>query len=186
MKRLFNFMMNFFKHPIDFIRLKWPFRWAERTSILLAMQTLENYIKLVPKKLGPFSWMTSRMEKGKEIPTYIPIANEVTRRFAEKINGMPQSSINEVMLNAPVTAHILGGAPMGKTREEGVIDPFNRIHGYKDLYICDGSMVPGNLGVNPSLTIMAMTEHAMSHIPGKENEETNIEKEKDETPIVMV
>ena len=186
LKRLFNFMMNFFKHPIDFIRLKWPFRWAERTSILLAMQTLENYIKLVPKKLGPFSWMTSRMEKGKEIPTYIPIANEVTRRFAEKINGMPQSSINEVMLNAPVTAHILGGAPMGKTREEGVIDPFNRIHGYKDLYICDGSMVPGNLGVNPSLTIMAMTEHAMSHIPGKENEETNIEKEKDETPIVMV
>jgi len=186
LKRLFNFMMNFFKHPIDFIRLKWPFRWAERTSILLAMQTLENYIKLVPKKLGPFSWMTSRMEKGKEIPTYIPIANEVTRRFAEKINGMPQSSINEVMLNAPVTAHILGGAPMGKTREEGVIDPFNRIHGYKDLYICDGSMVPGNLGVNPSLTIMAMTEHAMSHIPGKENEETNIEKEKDKTPIVMV
>ncbi len=186
LKRLANFVGNFFRHPVDFVRLKWPFRWAERTSILLAMQTLENYIKLKPKKFGPFKWMTTQMEKGKEIPTYIPVANQVTRRFAEKTNGMPQSSINEVMLNAPVTAHILGGAPMGETHEEGVIDPYNRVHGYENMYICDGSMVPGNLGVNPSLTIMAMTEHAMSHIPEKDPKEANDEKETHKIPQMVV
>ena len=165
--RPLKFLGNFLKHPIDFIRIKIPFRWAERTSILLAMQTVENYMRLVPKKLGRGIRLTTRVEKGNEIPTYIPLANQIAKRMAEKMDGIPQSSINEVLLNAPATAHILGGAAMGETAEDSVIDAHNQVHGYVDLYVCDGSMVPGNLGVNPSLTITAMTEHAMSKIPSK-------------------
>ncbi len=165
--RPLKFFANFFKHPIDFLRIKWPFHWAERTSILLAMQTVENYMRLVPKKMGSWVRLTSRMERGKEIPTYIPIANRIAREMANKTKGIPQSSVNEVFLNAPATAHILGGACMGESKETGVIDAYQRVFGYENFYICDGSVVPGNLGVNPSLTIIALTEHAMSHIPPK-------------------
>lgn len=181
MKRLGNFAGNLVRHPIDFFRVKWPFRWAQRTSILLAMQTIENYIELVPKKLGGFFFLASKQEPGKHIPTNIPIANQVTRRFAEKVDGIPASSFNEVMFDSPVTAHILGGAPMGENPEQGVIDTKNQVFGYDNLYICDGSMVPGNLGVNPSLTITAMTEHAMSHIPAKA--EDSLEEPVNQEPI---
>jgi len=168
LRRLGNCVAQLVRHPIDFLKVKWPYHWAQRTSILLAMQTIENYIELAPKKLAGIFFLVSKQEPGKGIPTNIPIANQVTRRFAEKANGMPVSSFNEVLLNSPVTAHILGGAPMGSSAEDGVIDSRNRVFGYENLYICDGSMVPGNLGVNPSLTITAMTEHAMSHIKSKE------------------
>ncbi len=167
LRRLGDFATNLVRHPIDFFRVRWPYHWAERTSILLAMQTLENYIELVPRKMLGIFFLASRLEHGKKIPTNIPLANQVTRRFAEKVNGIPVSSFNEVLFNSPVTAHILGGAPMGETPEDGVIDKDNKVFGYDNFYICDGSMVPGNLGVNPSLTITAMTEHAMSKIPPK-------------------
>ena len=73
-----------------------------------------------------------------------------------------------MVLNVPTTAHILGGAPMGTSPADGVVDARNRVFGYDNLYVVDGSMIPANLGVNPSLTITAMAEHAMSHIPPKE------------------
>src|SRR4030095_3575179 len=82
--------------------------------------------------------------------------------------AFPSSSINEVVLNVPTTAHILGGASMGTTPEKGVIAARNRVFGYDNLYVVDGSMIPSNLGVNPSLTITAMAEHAMSHVPLKD------------------
>ena len=174
-QRWAKFLGNTLRHPIASLRIRWPFKWAQRTSILLAMQTIENYIRLEPKRLGSWLRLTTRVEKGKGIPTYIPLANQVARDFANRVGGTPQSSVNEVLWNAPATAHILGGAPMGETAEEGVIDAYNRVHGYKNLYVCDGSMVPGNLGVNPSLTILAMTEHAMSHIPFKDEANSQIE-----------
>ncbi len=161
-----RFLGNLVKKPLDSLRALWPFGWAKRTSLVLAMQNVENYIRLVPKKLGGALRLQSKLEN-RPIPTYIPMANRITRRMAEKIGGVPQSSIQEVFLNSPVTAHILGGAAMGDSAEAGVIDPENRVFGYDDFYVCDGSMVPGNLGVNPSLTITAMTERAMSKIPPK-------------------
>jgi len=173
-KRWGNFALNMVKHPIDFLRVKWPRHWAERTTILLAMQSEENYLSLEPKKLAGNVFLTTKLKKGNEIPSHIPIANQVTRDFAKRVDGIPQSSFNEVLLNSPVTAHILGGATMGRDPEVSMIDPFCKVHGYDNMYICDGSMVPGNLGVNPSLTISALTEHAMSNIPAKAETEEKV------------
>lgn len=65
----------------------------------------------------------------------------------------------------PVTAHFLGGAVIGRDAEHGVVDSRQRVFGYENLLVCDGSVVPANIGVNPSLTITALAEHAISHIP---------------------
>jgi cholesterol oxidase len=113
--------------------------------------------------------LTSRRDPGQPpIPSYIPVANQAARFLARRIDAFPSSSINEVVANVPTTAHILGGAAMASSPAEGVIDSRNRVYGYDNLYVVDGSMIPGNLGVNPSLTITAMAEHAMSHVPSRD------------------
>ena len=94
----------------------------------------------------------------------------MARRVAAKINGSPRSSINEVLLDVPTTAHILGGATIGESPETAVCDAHHRVFNYPGLYVVDGSSVPVNLGVNPSLTITAMAEHAMAAIPEKNQE----------------
>jgi cholesterol oxidase len=93
------------------------------------------------------------------------MANLRAKRMAEKIGGTPGSVLPEVILNTSTTAHILGGATMGRTPEEGVCDPQGRVFGHPGLYIADGSLVPANLGVNPSLTITTLAEHVMAGIP---------------------
>ena len=136
------------------------------------MQSLDNSIRLVRKRplLWPFRRrLSSQQEPGEPpIPTFIPVANQAARFIAERTGGYPSSSINEVALNVPTTAHLLGGASMAATPERGVIDGANRVFGYENLRVIDGSMIPANLGVNPSLTITAMAEHAMSLVPPKE------------------
>ena len=92
--------------------------------------------------------------------------------LARRINGIPQNAINEVLFNIGTTAHILGGCVIGADPHKGVIDEQNRVYGYEGLFVVDGSMIPANLGVNPSLTITAMAEHAMSHIPPKNEQDT--------------
>ncbi len=166
--RPLKFLGNMFRHPIDFFRAMWPFGWAEKSNILLVMQTLESYIHLKPRGRKNIR-LSSEMDKDNTIPTYIPLANEVAKKLADKMDGIPQSSLNEVLLNVPVTAHILGGASIGANPDEGVIDRENKLFGYDNFYVCDGSMIPANLGVNPSLTVTAMSEYAMSHIPEKED-----------------
>ncbi|HEX2223067.1 MAG TPA: GMC family oxidoreductase [Thermoanaerobaculia bacterium] len=160
------------RHPVDFLRTLNPFGWARRSTILLVMQTLDNSIRLERARrwFWPFSkGLTSRRAPGEPgIPSYIPVANEGARHLAKTTGAFPSSAINEVLLNVPTTAHILGGAAMGSSPEEGVIDSRNRVFGYENLYVIDGSMIPGNLGVNPSLTITALAEHAMSHIAVKD------------------
>ena len=99
------------------------------------------------------------------MPSYIPVANQAARHLARATGGFPSSALNEVLLNVPTTAHILGGAPMAATPAEGVVDERNRVFGYENLYVVDGSTIPSNLGVNPSLTITAMAEYAMSLVP---------------------
>jgi cholesterol oxidase len=102
-----------------------------------------------------------------KIPPKIEIGHEVTKRFAEKTNSIPLGSVNEALLNIPLTAHIIGGCPFGRNAEEGVVDLDCQLHGYPGLYAIDGSIVPANPGVNPSLTITALAEYAMSRVAAK-------------------
>ncbi len=161
------------RHPIDFLRTTSPRGWAQRSTIVLVMQDLDSALRLVRARrwFWPFGrGLTSRRDSGQPpIPAYLPVANQAARHIARQTGAFPSSSINEVVLNVPTTAHILGGASMGTTPEDGVIDARNRAFGYENLYVVDGSMIPANLGVNPSLTITAMAEHAMSHIPLKDS-----------------
>lgn len=102
---------------------------------------------------------------GKKIPTYIPEANQALRGMATRMDAIPQNALTEVLFNVPMTAHILGGCIIGKDRDHGVIDERHRVFGYENMYVTDGSAVPANMGVNPSLTITALAERAMSFVP---------------------
>ena len=106
-------------------------------------------------------------DPAKPAPKPIPAAYALAHRLAGKIGGTVQASIFESVLGIPGSAHILGGAVIGSGPEHGVIDSHGRVFGYKRMLVCDGSAVPANLGVNPSLTIAAIAEHAMSHVPAK-------------------
>lgn len=166
--RFLRFLWGSILHPINTIRFISPFGFAKKSIILLVMQTVDNSIKIVRKRrlIWPFQkTLTSVQEVGKHIPTFIPIANEFARRLAKRIGGVARSTLNEVILDIPTTAHILSGCIIGDSPETGVIDLKNQVYGYRNLIICDGSMVPANLGVNPSLTITALTERAMSFVP---------------------
>lgn len=165
-------VLNILRHPLDWLRTLNPFGWAQRTIILLVMQTVDNYMRLRLRRRWwwPFSRkLTTELAPGMtKPPSYIPIANEFARRMAARMNGIPQSSVNEVWLNMPITAHIMGGACIGRSADEAVVDRNLRVFGYENLLIIDGSVIPANLGVNPSLTITALAEYAMSKIPAKE------------------
>jgi cholesterol oxidase len=162
------------RHPVQFLRTCWKWGWAKRGIILLVMQTLDNSLNARWRRRWwwPFAktLRTERPAGQAANPTYIPIGNEVARRVAQKIGGIPMSAVNEVLLDIPTTAHILGGCSIGP-EGRGVVDAHHRVYGYQGLYVCDGSVVPANLGVNPSLTITALTEHAMAAVPPKHGEQ---------------
>lgn len=158
-------------HPMDFLRSLRLKDWAKKSIILLVMQASDNHLNLCRKRrwYWPFAHhMTTELASGSaKVPAYLPIANQVAGLMARKLNGFPISAATEVFLNKSSTAHILGGAAIGPDKDRGVIDAHCRVYGYPDLYVIDGSMIPANLGVNPSLTITALAEHAMSHVPAK-------------------
>jgi cholesterol oxidase len=159
-------------HPINFLRTCWPFGWAKRSIILLVMQTLDNSVRMFRKRRWwwPFrrTLATEREDQRVRIPALIPQAQVAARIAGKHMRGIPKTVITEVLFNMGFTAHILGGCAIGPDPEHGVIDGQNRVYGHQGLYVVDGSMMPANLGVNPSLTITAMAEHAMSHVPPKE------------------
>ncbi|TGM53589.1 GMC family oxidoreductase [Leptospira adleri] len=168
--RPFKYFLTLLTNPFYFFKASWPFGFAQKSLILLVMQTLDNKIRLV--RTRRFAWpfeksMSSTLTEGEKTPAYIPIANETARRIAQKTGGVPRSSINDVLLNAPITGHIMGGCIMGDSPKEGVIDFENKVFGYQNLRVCDSSMITVNLGVNPSLSITALTERAMALIPVK-------------------
>jgi len=156
-------------HPVDFLRSVWPFGWAQRSIILLVMQTVESHMKvrMVRRWWWPFSTTLTTDATGSDVPRYLPAANKAAKAIGEQIDGVPMSSVTEVMLNVPTTAHILGGCAMGESPSSGVIDTSNQVFGHPGLYVIDGSMIGANLGVNPSLTITALAERAMSRIAPK-------------------
>lgn len=156
------------RHPGRFAQLLRPKNWSRRTIIILVMQTLDNAMALRPKR-GPFKtlWLSTEQDPERPNPTFIPVANQAAEWFAKRTGGVAQSSIMEAMLNIPTTAHILGGAVIGPDPQHGVLDGGQRVFGYENLLVCDGSAIPANVGVNPSLTITALAEHAIGSVPAK-------------------
>ncbi len=170
-QRLLRFAGWAFTHPLDFAKAMFLPGWAHNTTILLVMQHVDNRMRFrTGRSLFTFFrvGMVAEDEPGFVIDPQVKGSHELTREFARHIQGIPLGSLGENLLNLPTTAHILGGAPMGATAEEGVVDECFQIHGYPGLLIVDGSIMPANPGVNPSLTITALAEYAMSKIPPKE------------------
>ncbi len=164
--RPLKLLMQILLHPKRLAKVMFPKHWSRRTIIILVMQTLDNAIALRPHK-GPFGtfWLKTEQDPERPMPTFIPIANKAAEWFAKRTGGIAQSSVTEALFNIPTTAHILGGAVIAPDPERGVVDEHQRVFGYENLLVCDGSAVPANVGVNPSLTITALAEHAMSHVP---------------------
>jgi cholesterol oxidase len=160
-------IQNARKDPRGTLRLLNVHRWSERTLIALVMQHLDNSITTFTKR-GMFGRRrySSKQGHGEPNPTWIPIGNKVTRRIAEKIDGVAGGTWGE-LFNIPLTAHFLGGAAIGDSPEHGVIDPYQRVYGYPTLSVHDGAAVSANLGVNPSLSITAQAERAASLWPNK-------------------
>ena len=146
--------------------------WSERTVIALVMQTVDNSITTFTKKIPGTNirYMTSKQGHGVPNPTWIPVANEAVTKMAEIVDGTAGGSIGEPF-NRPLTAHFIGGCTIGDSPETGVIDPYQRVYGHPNLHIADGSAISANLGVNPSLTITAQAERAMSFWPNKGEED---------------
>jgi cholesterol oxidase len=167
--RPFIWLRTMLRHPLKALRTLWPGRWSRRTVILLVMQTLDNAIRLRPKRrlLGRGVRLQTEQDPAKPNPTFIPAADAATRWMAERTGGLAQSGLNEAIFNIPTTAHFLGGAVIGPDPDRGVVDDANRVYGYRNLMVCDGSSVPANPGVNPSLTITALAERAMERVPPK-------------------
>ena len=161
--RIARVLSDLIRYPFRSLRVYFVRDWAKRTQILVLMQTLDGTLRF---RRGIFG-MRSSIEKGKSPTAFIPEARDLANRYSAIVNGKPMVLITEALLGNPTTAHILGGAVMGGDREEGVIDRDNRVFGYEHMYVCDGSMISANLGVNPSLTITALSERAMSKIPPK-------------------
>ena len=168
--RVFSLLGNAVRHPIQFLKTLWPFGWSRKTIVLLVMQSLDNAISFRARKrwFGSGVRLTTAQDPAKPNPTYIEAGNKAAAWIAEQTGGVAQCSVFEALANIPTTAHILGGVAMGSDAEHGVVDLEQRVFDYTNLLICDGSVVPANPGVNPSLTIVAMTERAMSRIPEKD------------------
>lgn len=155
------------ENPRGMMRMLNVRQWSERTLIALVMQHLDNSITTYTKrgKLG-IRWYTSKQGHGDPNPAWNPVGNKVTRRIAEKVDGVAGGTWGE-LFNIPLTAHFLGGAAIGDSPDNGVIDPYHRVYGYPTLFVVDGAAISANLGVNPSLSITAQAERAASLWPNK-------------------
>ncbi|GIJ14815.1 FAD-dependent oxidoreductase [Micromonospora gifhornensis] len=154
------------RHPWQAARLLLVRNWSERTVIALVMQSADNSLTTRLRR-GPLGRrLVAAPGHGTPNPTWIPAGNRAARLLAEEIGGTPGGALTEPF-DIPMTAHILGGAVIGATPETGVIDPYHRVYGHPGLHVVDGAAISANLGVNPSLTITAQAERAMSLWPNK-------------------
>lgn len=165
-KRRQIWLRTVIRHPSMLAKILDVRKWSERTVIALVMQNVDSAMTVRGKR-GLFGWrLTSINDADKPNATYIPAANEVVRRIADKYGGTPGGHIGD-LINAPFTAHFVGGCVISDDPAKGVIDPYHRVWNYPTLHIVDGSSVTANLGVNPSLTITAQAERAFSMWPNK-------------------
>jgi cholesterol oxidase len=168
--RILKFLGWALTHPLDFLKALVLPGWAHNVTILLVMQHADNRMRF---RMGRSFFtlfrrgMVAEEEPGYVIHAQVKGSHELTRDFAKRTNGVALGSVGENLLGLPTTAHILGGSPIGRDASEGVVDENFQIHNYPGLYIIDGSIMPANPGVNPSLTITALAELAMSRIGKK-------------------
>jgi len=154
------------KTALQILRIKGT---ARRSVILLVMQSLDNSMRLKVKRRLPGGGvaLTTEQDPLHPNPDKVPAAYEAARWFEQRVGGDAYSSVPEAVLGIPITAHILGGAVIGEDASTGVVDGQNCVFGYQNLLVTDGAAVPANVGANPSLTITALAERAMSFIPPK-------------------
>ncbi|WP_322613520.1 GMC family oxidoreductase [Dermacoccus abyssi] len=170
--RVVEFVKQFARRPVMLTKAVVPKGWSERTIIALVMQTVDNSLIVSPKKTRRGWKLTSRQGHGEPNPTWIPGGHKAIRGMAERLErvsgkeAIAGGTWNE-LFDVPMTAHFLGGAPISDGPETGVIDAYQRVHGYPTMSIVDGTAVSANLGVNPSLTITAQAERAFSLWPAK-------------------
>jgi cholesterol oxidase len=162
--RIFGIFGLILKQPIKFLKTLFANNYAKRSTVLLFMQTLDSTLRI---KRGKFTRMKTVTEDGEKPKAFIPEAKILGEKFGKIVNGIPYANITDVLLGTPTTAHILGGSVMGENIQKGVIDKDCKVFGYKNMMVCDGSMISANPGVNPSLSITAISEYAMSKIPNK-------------------
>jgi cholesterol oxidase len=168
--RLMRFLLWALRHPLDFLKALVLPGWAHNVTILLVMQHADNRMRF---QMGRSFFtlfrrgMVAVNEPGYEIHAQVKGSHELTRDFARRTGGIPLGSLGENLLDLPTTAHILGGSPIGRDASEGVVNEDFQVHNYPGMYIIDGSVMPANPGVNPSLTITALAEYAMSKIGPK-------------------
>lgn len=166
--RWLRFLAEAARHPHYFARSLSVRKWSERIIIGLVMQSLDNSLTTYTRR-GPLGGrrLTSRQGHGAPNPAWIPAGQDFAERVAGQIDGRPGGTVGEIF-NVPMTAHFLGGCPIGTDADDGVVDPYHRLYGYPGIHVVDGSAVTANLGVNPSLTITAQAERAMSLWPNKD------------------
>jgi len=166
--RVAKLLAAYLRHPLTGLRALNPIGWSRRTIVLTTMQTAETSLtlRLRRRRLGRGSVMDTALGAGTPPSSFLPLAQEAARMAATRMGGYAQSSILDLR-GVPTTAHFIGGAVIGADPSSGVVDDRLRAFGYENLLICDGSVMPTNPGVNPSLTITALAEHAMSHIPAR-------------------
>lgn len=167
--RIIKFIIQTIFHPIKTFKVINPKGKARNSVLLLVMQKSEAFIHLELRRKWYrfFKKEVSAVQKELDTPLTVsfPTAEKATKLFAKKLGGEPGSSLTEIILGTPTTAHIMSGVAMGNNAKNGVVDFSGEVFGYKNLRVIDGSIVPGNLGVNPSLTITALSEFAMSQLP---------------------
>lgn len=159
-----NLATAMLRHPWRTLRVLQPFGWARENVVLLCMQAVEGDLEMCWRRPWYWPFTKSLASRGEKVPTYIPRANEFAEKFARLTGGTAMSMIPEILFGVPGTAHCLGGCAIAASPEHGVVDHRHRVFGYRNMYVCDGSVVAANLGVNPSLTITALAERAMSFI----------------------
>ncbi|MEO7175369.1 MAG: GMC oxidoreductase [Saprospiraceae bacterium] len=164
--RLAKVVWALLRFPIKYFKIYFVNSWAKKTVVLLFMQTLDSTLRF---KRNIFGFMSSTVSTGKKPTPFIPESVKLIEEYSKAVNGVSTSFALETFAGIPSTAHILGGAVMGANASEGVIDKDNKVFGYQNLYIIDGSMISANPGVNPSLSITAIAERAMDQIPNKMN-----------------
>jgi cholesterol oxidase len=162
--RFFNMLADFLTRPVANLKTYLVDDWSKRTHILLYMESIDSTLRM---KRSPFGFIQTSLEAGNAPTAFNPIARDIAHKVEKIVNGKAMVLASETLFGIPSTAHILGGACMGENAGSGVIDDNNRVYNYKNMLICDGSMISANPGVNPSLSITAIAERAMSLIPAK-------------------
>jgi cholesterol oxidase len=160
--RFLRLLLGIVRHPINFVRVMDVRHASERSVIVLVMQSLDNSLTSYLKR----GRLVTKQGTGEPNPDWIPLAHDIAREYADKLGGYAGNVATDIF-NIPATAHYIGGCTIGESAQTGVIDPYQRVHGYPGLHIADGSAITANLGVNPSLTITAQAERAMAFWPNK-------------------